>query len=141
MAEKYAKGESYKTGSSLKRQRMEAYLEWSLIPEGAREPKTKTKFAESIDVTLATLANYDKDKWFQREFTKRSRGLFSVQRADKVIGTLFTIATDKEHKNAVTAARLLLDWAARGEAEATFVASDLSDEELIEQVRERELDN
>lgn len=139
MADKYAEGESYKTGSSLKQQRMEAYLEWSLTPEGARTPSTKTKFAESIDVTLQTLANYDKDKWFQREFTKRGRGLFSVQRASKVVDTLFTIATDKEHKNAVTAARLLLDWAARGEVEADFKASNLSDEALLEIVKTREL--
>lgn len=137
MAEKYAPGESYKTGSSLKRERMEAFMEWLLTPEGARKPRTKTRFAESIDVTLQTLANYEKDRWFQREYGKRSRGLFTVVRASKVVDNLFTIATDKEHKNAVTAARLLLEWASKGEVEASADASTLTDDELLQIVRDR----
>lgn len=137
MADKYADGESYKTGSSLKRERMETFLEWLLVPEGARKPKTKTQFAESIDVTLQTLANYERDRWFQKEYAKRSRGLFTVVRASKVVDNLFSIATDKEHKNAVSAARLLLEWAGKGEVEASADASSLSDEELLNIVRDR----
>lgn len=138
MAKKYAEGETWKDGSSLKRERMEAYLEWVLTPEAARKPSTKTEFAASLDVTLQTLANYDKDRWFQSQYTKRSRGLFSVKRAQKVIDNLYSIAIDQEHKNAVTAARLLLEWMEKGQEQAEKSASDLPTDELIEIVMRRE---
>jgi hypothetical protein len=131
MTKAYDEGESWKTGSTPKRQRMEAYLEWVITPSEAREPRLKRELAESLGVTVQTLANYDRDVWFQREVAKRSRGLFKATRATEVISTLVAIATDKEHKNAVTAARLLLEWMDKGtdeHSEAGF--GDLSAEEL-----------
>ena len=138
MAEQYAKGESWKTGSSLMRERMEAYLEWSLTPKAARKPKGKTEFAASLDVTLQTLANYEKNVWYQNEFIKRGRGLIKVARAQDVLDNLYTIAIDSEHKNAVTAARLLLEWMEKGQESEEKSASDLSTEELVEIVMKRE---
>lgn len=135
MTEKYAPGEHWKTGSSLKRQRMEQYLEWAITPPQLREPRTKKGFAESIEVTVQTLANYDRDVWFQREATKRSRGLFKATSATDVISTLTDIATDKEHKNAVSAARLLLEWMDKGTDEHSDTSfGDLSDDELKEKL-------
>lgn len=131
MAEVYSEGESWKTGSSSKRQRLEAYLEWAITPVELREPRLKKEFAESIGVTVQTLANYDRDSWLQKEVAKRSRGLFKATSATEVISTLTAIATDKEHKNAVTAARLLLDWMDRGvEVDPSDSLESLSTEEL-----------
>jgi hypothetical protein len=131
MTDVYNEGESWKTGSSPKRQRMEAYLEWAITPSQLREPRLKKELAESLGITVQTLANYDRDIWFQAQVAKRSRGLFKATSATDVISTLVSIATDKEHKNAVAAARLLLDWAERGvdeHSDASF--GDLSTEEL-----------
>ncbi len=106
----YTEGESWKTGSQGKYDRMEAYLEWLMTPEAERAPKTKKAFAAKLDVTVQTLANYEKDLWFQRELNKRSRGLFKATKMLDVISSMVTIATNPENRNAVSAARLLLDW-------------------------------
>lgn len=114
---------------------MEAYLEWVITPSQLRVPKLKKELAQSLGITISTLGNYDRDPWFQSQVLKRSRGLFKATSATDVISTLTAIATDKENKNAVSAARLLLDWMERGADEHSETSfGDLSDQELLERL-------
>lgn len=129
-------GESWKTGSSLKRERMELYLEWLLTPPSRRQPKTKADFAASLGVDRSTLYKYERDPVFQREYQRLSRGLFKVEKAEKVIDTLFQIATDPDNRNAVSAARTLLEWMDKGtESEQGIDLSEMSEDELLQLAR------
>jgi len=131
----YKEGESWKTGSGLKQERMEAYLEWMLTPSSLREPLSKTKFAESLDITYQTLLNYEREKWFQSELDRRARGLFKAARLQDVIDNMYEIATSESHKNAVSAARLLLEWSGKKSAdEKDSSVEELSLEDLLERV-------
>jgi len=128
----FRKGESWKTGSQDKVDRMKAYLDWILTPAADRMPSTKKEFAESIGVTVQTLWNYEKETFFQKEIDKQSRGLFKASRMPDVIDTLFRIATDDSSKNAVSAARLLMDWQSRIVDDDETDYTGLSKEQLEE---------
>ena len=133
----YAEGESWKTGSSEKQSNMEKYLVWLLTPRGERQPPSKQKYADSIGVTFQTLRNYEKERWFQSELDRQARGLFKAARMQDVIDNMYDIATSDVHKNAVSAARLLVDWSSRhSQDEQTTEISDLSLEELLEKVQD-----
>jgi hypothetical protein len=128
----YKVGESWKTGSSDKLDRMKAFLDWTLADPAEREPATKTEFAASVGVSLQTLHNYEKEPWFQRQVDRQSRGLFKATRMPDVISTLFRIATDEGHKNAVAAARTLLEWQSRIVESEDTDFSGLTTEQLEE---------
>lgn len=133
----YADGESWKTGSSEKQSNMEKYLGWLLTPRDSREPPSKAKFATHIGVTTQTLRNYERERWFQAELDRRARGLFKAARMQDVIDNMYQIATSDSHKNAVSAARLLVDWSSRHtQDEKTDSMSDLSLEELLVRVQD-----
>lgn len=133
----YALGESWKTGSSVKQANMEKYLGWLLTPRDVREPPSKRKFADSLGVTFQTLKNYERERWFQAELDRRARGLFKATRMQDVIDNMYQIATSDVHKNAVSAARLLVDWASRhSQDERTDSMSDISLEDLLLQVQD-----
>ena len=137
MTEKFAAGESWKTGSSLRRQRMELYLDWYLTPASERHPQSKVAFAESIQVAESTLWRYERDRWFQDELVARRRGLFKVVDVQKIIENLVTIASDPENKQAVSAARTLLEWSEKvGPQEQGLNLSELSIQELYELAQE-----
>ena len=72
----YREGETWKTGSSLTRERQDAYIEWMATPRAEREPSTKIELAELLRVTTQTLRNYGRDPRVQRELQKRQRGAF-----------------------------------------------------------------
>lgn len=137
MVQKFADGESWKTGSSLRRQRMEMYLDWFLTPVASRHPQSKVAFADQIGVAESTLWRYERDRWFQDELVSRRRGLFKVVDVQKIIENLVTIASDPENKQAVSAARTLLEWSEKvGPAEHSVKLDELSTEELMELAKE-----
>lgn len=134
---KFDKGESWKTGSSLRRQRMELFLQWYLTPASERHPQGRQEFAEHIGVGLSTLWRYEQDRWFQDELVSRRRGLFKVIDIEAVLKNLVTIASDPQNKQAVSAARTLLEWADKaGPVEQGINLTELSIEELYELAQE-----
>lgn len=136
VADVYEEGESWKTGSSAKFERMNQYIEWILTPKDARRPSTKKEFAKLLDVTPQTLANYEKELYFQKEVDKRSRGYFKAASMPDVISTLVKVATDVEHKQVVSAGRLLLEWQDKVVRDDTPDLTDLNLQELLEKVQE-----
>lgn len=139
MAGVWAEGESYKTGSASKKANMEVYAEWLSLPKDERKPATKKELAKSLDVTVQTLANYEKESWLQREVLKRSRGLFKVERAQDIVNALYEIAMNVEKGSAaVSAARLLLDYIAQDyQPEEEEGLSKYSDEDLVKTLMDR----
>lgn len=127
----YGKGESWKTGSSLKQANMELFVEWLLTPEAEREPRTRGEFADRLGVTTQTLRNYEKEAFVVNQLQSRRRSAFKVAKVDDVIQALYQRATDPESSGGVQAAKILLDWADKQTTEmnAEQLAS-LSDAEL-----------
>lgn len=138
MAEKYASGETWKTGSSLRKQRLEMYLSWILTPPQERTPQGKKEFAAQLGVDLSTLWRYEQDRWFQEELMARRRSLFKVIDVEAVLKNLVVIASDPGNKQAVSAARTLLEWSEKAQSETTAAVNldDLTHEELMELANE-----
>ena len=137
MVDKFAPGESWKTGSTLRRQRMEMFLEWCLTPPSERDPQGRQGFADRMGVALSTLWRYEQDRWFQDELMARRRGLFKVVDVQTVLENLVKIASDPLNKQAVSAARTLLEWSDKaGPVEQGINLSELSIEELMELAQE-----
>lgn len=134
----YREGESWKTGSSLRDERVAAYLEWMLTPEPLREPSTKRAFADALGVHESTLWRYEQDRSFQKEFMSRRRGLLKVMDVDKILRAQIQIAADPDNRGSTQAARLLLDWMEKddGSQGHTVDLTELSEEELMELVHE-----
>ncbi len=133
----YVSGESWKTGSSLKKERQEIYLEWLLTPEPLREPKTKRALAELLEVDPSTLYKYEREERFQREFLRRRRGLIKVEDADRIIKAQVEIATDPGAKNSTQAARFLFEWMEKVMPQDQGVdLAALSEEEFMELIDE-----
>lgn len=85
-------GESWKTGSQDKLDRMDEYLEWLLTPKDYREPPSKAKLAESLGITQQTLRNYDKDPHFQRRLMEDARTAAKVHKLPDLLEALYRIA-------------------------------------------------
>lgn len=133
----YVEGESWKTGSALKKQRQELYLEWLLTPEPLREPRTKKALAELLGVDPSTLYKYERESLFQREFLRRRRGLIKVANVDDIISAQVEIATDPTAKNSTQAARFLFEWMEKVVPQDQGVdLSALSEEEFMELIDE-----
>lgn len=129
----YREGESWKTGSSAKREGIAEYLEWLLTPTAERIPPTKTELAELLGVSVQTLRNWSKDAWLQRELGERGRTLARVERAQDILDSLYEQARDPENPRSVQAAKVLLDYMDRpADQGATADPSELTDEELAE---------
>lgn len=94
---------------------------------------SKAKLAKSLDVTDQTLRNYTRDPWFIQEIQKRQRANARVDRLPAVLDTLFAIASDQNHRSAVQAARVYLDWVERVTEEKIekIDVEALSSDELI----------
>ncbi len=135
----FRQGESWKTGSSEKAERVEAYIEWLVTPEAEREPKTKTELAGLLGVSPATLRNYDKEAHVQREVIRRGRGLAKVERAAKVLDALFerALCSDKDAA-ANQAAKIWLDWVDKETARTDDGKSleSMTDEEFVAHLAE-----
>ena len=134
----YEQGESWKTGSATKRERVDVYIEWLLTPEPLRVPSTKKALAELLGVDQSTLYKYEREDRFQREFLRRRRGLIKVEDADRIIKAQVEIANDPSAKNSTQAARFLFDWMEKntGQQDQQVDLSALSEEELLELVSE-----
>jgi hypothetical protein len=136
----YAEGESPKTGSQAKQDRLEAFVEWLLLPEGDREPATKTAFAEEWGVSVRTLQNDLKEPYLQREISARARAVARVDKLPEVLRSLYEIVEGNSlgitAAARVSAARTILDWIDRTTEvrEKTMDFRELSDEELMEGV-------
>jgi hypothetical protein len=133
----YEGGESWKTGSSLKRERQETYLEWLLTPAELRVPSTKKALAGLLEVDTSTLYKYEREDRFQREFLRRRRGMIKVADADAIIRAQIVIATDPSAKNSTAAARFLFEWMEKviPQDQSVDLAS-LSEEEFMELIDE-----
>lgn len=134
----YLDGESWKTGSSLRTERMEQYLEWMLTPTQLREPSTKKAFADAIGVHDSTLWRYEQDRWFQKEYMRRYRGALKVADVGDIVKAQVEIAKDTSNRQSTQAARLVLDWVEKNEDRQgqTIDLSEMSQEELLELVDE-----
>lgn len=125
-------GESWKTGSAAKKERMADYLEWLITPPEVREPKTKTEFADKMGVSLNTLRNYSMEPSFQKELHKRQNELGRVEQRPDVMASLFRQATDINNPRSVTAAKVWLDHIERNlEAVTAEDVSEMQDEDLV----------
>lgn len=134
----YREGESWKTGSSKKTERLEAYLDWMLTPQSLREPASKKAFADLIGVHESTLWRYEQDRWFQKEYMRRYRGVLKVVDVSDIVKAQVEIAKDTSHRSSTQAARLVLEWVEKNEDKQgqQFDLADLSEEELMELVNE-----
>ena len=128
----YDEGESWQTGSSIKRANMELLVEWLLTPREVREPKTKTALAEQLGVTTQTLRNYEKDLFVVKELQRRRRDVFKVEHVGDIVATLVVRATDPDAgASGNQAAKILLDWGDKQTQDMNAAAlRDLSDAEL-----------
>lgn len=100
---------SWQTGSEVKQERIDRYVEWLLTPRGLRQPPSKTKLAAELGVTPQTLRNYDKDPLFQKRLVGESRGLARVDKLPDILESLYQQATDILNPRSVAAAKALLD--------------------------------
>ena len=141
--ETFAEGESFKTGSRSKKDRLEAFVDWLLTPENQRVPRTKKAWAEQWGVGSQTVRNDLREPFVQRELASRARALARVDRLPAILDNLTQLATanlsggDSEAATPaaaqVAAARVLLDWMSKTESlrEADLDIQDLSDEQLV----------
>lgn len=134
----YRDGESWKTGSSARAERIEAYLEWMLTPEPLRVPQTKKAFAEALGVSDSTLWRYEQDRYFQKEYMRRYRGTLKVADVGDIVKAQVEIAKDTSHRSSTQAARLVLDWVEKHEDKQgpTVDLTELDEGELLELVNE-----
>lgn len=129
-------GESFKTGSSATRDRQDLYIEWLLTPAKERSPKTKGEFADTLGVSTSTLRNYAKDPRVQSELVKRGRAINRVERASDVLDALYRKATSVGDRQAVSAAKVWLDWTDKQVNEGDGDLEDLTDQELMDKLAE-----
>jgi hypothetical protein len=89
---------------------MALYVEYLLTPTEQRQPRTKREFAESLGITTATLSNYGREPYVQRELAERARAVARVDLLPDVIDALYAQARDPENSRSVQAAKTLIDW-------------------------------
>lgn len=145
--EVFQEGESFKTGSQRKAERLAAYVDWLLTPPDERTLKTKTEFARYWGVTLETLRKDTQEPFVQRELASRARAVARVDRLPAVLDNLYRLATGggpdpgggavgaaTPPAAQVAAARTLLDWMERTAniREQDVNVRDLSNTELME---------
>ena len=111
------------------------YVDWLVLPESMREPKTKTAMADQLGVNIKTLNTWEHDdrvRWLIRD---RADALnMSPERIQGVMNALYQRALSETQ-----AAKLYLDHVDKimpREAQAEKGFEDMSDEELAELARE-----
>lgn len=145
--EVFAEGESFKTGSSTKERRLEAFVDWLLTPEEERKPRTKREWAEHWGVGAQTVRNDQREPYVQRELAKRAREVARVDLLPAVIQNLYRMASGgtadlgggdsgaaTPAAAQVSAAKTLLDWMERTAPirEGHINYRELSGEQLTE---------
>ena len=133
----FREGETWKTGSAGKRERMAVYVEWLLTPQDERKPSTKKDLAVLLDVTTATLRNYTQDPWLQKELTTRARATAKVERLPDILASLYDQAIDRENPRSVAAAKTYMDFLRQAEeARELENLEDMSNDDLLKVVNE-----
>lgn len=127
--------ETWKTGSSRAEARRAALIEWLLLPESERQPRTKQAFAEQWGVTTQTLRDDQTHPTVYSQLARRQRGAAKVEKVGPILDALYRQASDPENPRAVQAAKVFLDYVSKAEeAEAAVDLSELSDADLINSV-------
>lgn len=128
----YAGGESWKSGSEGKRERMAVYLDWLLAPKGERTPSTKKGLAEVLGVSTATLRNYTQDPWLQKNLSTRVRATARVELLPDVLASLYDQAVDRLNPRSVAAAGKYLDYLRQAEelGDDGINLEDMSEDDL-----------
>lgn len=130
-------GESFKTGSSEKRERMAVYIDWLLTPANEREPTTKKGLAELLGVTPETLRRYHSDPWLQRELADRARKEARVDRLPDILQSMYDQAINRENTRSVAAAKVYLDFLNQTEEARTIEnLEELSNDDLMKVMNE-----
>jgi hypothetical protein len=79
---------------------MEKYLEWLLVPEDSRVPKTKAEWASANDIHYNTLLYWEKKKAFKERWALAIEGLAqSPDRTQKILDALYTKALSGDVKS------------------------------------------
>ena len=115
--------------------RREALVDWLLLPEAERSPRTRTAFAEAWGVSLETIRQDVMDPRVQGELLRRGRQLQRADRTMDVVNALYHRATDEDIAPAAanSAAKIWLDWVDKSDT-STVDTADLTDEELVESI-------
>lgn len=133
----FATGESWKSGSAGKRERMATYVDWLLTPESERTPKTKKDLADLLGITPATLRNYTQDAWLQKEIGNRAKATAKIERLPEILDSLFNQAVDEQNPRSVAAAGKYLDYLTKTEeVRETADLTEMSDEDLVKLLSE-----
>jgi len=121
------------TGAPLASIRRAALVDWLLLPEAERKPKTKKAFAEEWGVSPETIRQDTLDPRVQSELTRRGRQLQRADRTLDVINALYSRAINAESEAAAnSAAKIWLDWVGQTDVSISEDIEALSDEELID---------
>lgn len=133
----FAPGESWKTGSAAKRERMAVYVDWLLTPELERTPPTKQALADLLGVSLSTLRNYQSDRWLQTELAERARGEARIERLPAILASLYDQAIDRQNPRSVAAAKAYMDFLKDTEEVRTLEnLEELSNDDLMKVMNE-----
>lgn len=113
-------------------ERREALVEWLILPESERIPRTKKEFAALYGVSTERLRQDINDPRVQNAIVSRGRQYMRAERTQAVVDALFARAIGAESEAAAnSAAKLWLEWTSKADEPNIDIAS-LSDEELIE---------
>lgn len=116
-----------------KKDRMERYLEWLLVPKQERIPQTMEEVAVEMDVDVSTLKRYRSDPWLQSEFDRRL-GAERVHRQVDIINELMSIVMSEESadRDKIAAGKTLLTYFDKSvfKVEHKKALTELTDAEL-----------
>jgi len=133
----YKKGESWKSGSAGKRERMVVYVDWLLTPLDEQKPSTKTELAALLGVSTNTLRNYAQDAWLQREVAERARAEAKIERLPAILASLYSQALDETNPRSVSAARTYIEFLKNTEDVRELESlEDMSNDDLVNVVNE-----
>jgi len=112
--------------------KQEQYLNWLLVPQTMREPRTQEGIAKALGVDSSTLRRWQKKPAFMTEWKRRVEELQgSPERTQKLLDTIFERALQGDNK----AAQLYLQATGRMaptqvNVEHSTKVAEISDEEL-----------
>lgn len=121
--------------ASARRQRLDIFAEWTLMPADARlaygMPSTQKELAEMLGTSAPAISQWKKSQEWQRIMAAKLRSHYGAERLAAVIDNLHAIATGTSPQ-AVQAARTLISFVETAEKHVDVEAevSALSDEEL-----------
>lgn len=117
----------------------EAYLEWLILPEHERNPKTKKEFGELIGVHANSLMRWEKGKVFRERWKLGVEGLTqSPERTQKLLDALYNKGLDGDTKSAELYLKATGNLKVQQQIDIRNQSSvkDVSDEELEKMILE-----